>query len=216
MRVPLTLFCNSLGFYKDREPHFEGTLIHRLITDDPSINGSWSPGMTLLDVLNKIPIYRRYGSFLLIGVGVTEAVTRPSNEFMKMVLSYILDYGTNNYFYQYLMKKVEKSLYKPDEYLRFISPTIFEEIYSYIAMKLGGGEGIFLGLCEPKCPEGRERWSEQIKEFNDIVSKAAKINNHHFVDVWNLTKGLAEDATHLGEEGHRILFEEISKIRGEK
>lgn len=212
MKYPLTILCNSLGFYKEDDPHFEGTLIHRLLQDDPSINGSWSPGMTLLDVMNRVHICKRNWSWVLVGVGVTEAVTRPSNEFMKMVIAYILEYGTNHYFYRYLMKEMERATNYPDEYFRFISPQIFEEIYLYLSMKLDGGKGIFLGLCEPKCPEGKERWTEQIKEFDEIVKKAAKINNHHFIDVWNITKGHAQDATHIDEEGHRLLYKEIRKI----
>ena len=199
MKEEIFIFGNSMCCTPKKESYLD------LLKQDFDVNGLWFRGMTIwhIDIFIR-NIVRGDSSWIIINVGVTEAITRSSHNILYYWMNELQKYGEDSNF-QKMYPYLKYLCLHPQEFDNIIPLTTFQFLFD--SCMLENHKIIVVGLAYPQNLDNENRF-ECCKMYNDFLKRY-----DNFIDVWY--NDFSVDEAHLNREGHNYVYNLIKeKING--
>jgi hypothetical protein len=215
-KVMITIFGSSTAYisFPDRNKSY----VHLLRESGKTLRSYCSNGYTIWHanyMLPKILPERSTSQLVILHVGASEVMTMKLTNFLVLA-SYWLHFGeVDHYFKAFISPKIHKAACalhdRKELYLSLLTLEETELLFEKVLGYLNGYKIIVMGMSRPIDDVGNIRLIQaevHDKVIKDVCTTFPEIE---FMDVFNLCSGKVVDSTHLNEEGHRILYNEIVK-----
>jgi len=210
MKEEIFIFGNSMCCTPSKESYLD------LLKQDYDVNGMWMRGMTIWHVNKYLRnIVRGDNSWIIINVGIVEAVTRKSYHVLYYWLNELLSHDADELFKETILpylQNISLSMDKEDvSFWNIIPSGCFLRLFELCLKKLESYRIIVVGPAYPKPLENTSRFSICIN-YASILKNLEKI---YFIDTWNKCKEDSIDDAHLNANGHKKIYNLIKeKING--
>jgi hypothetical protein len=211
----ITIFGSStayISFPENGKSYVDLLKNHGYPIDSHCLNGYtiWHANYMLPEIA---PEWEDNPTFIL-HVGACEAITMKSSNFLVMTTYWLVNGKNDEYFMRYFAPKMVKAADANHcgrmEYFRYLEPDEFKHLYHRVLLMLKDFNVLAVGMSNPQ--SSSDIRVDQAREFDEVIKELVTICPwSKYIDVWNLCAGEVVDSSHLTVEGHRRLFEVITR-----